>query len=121
MKLKLASTAADPITSALRTLECETQALDALYAALQDGLSASFREVVEEIFKSSGRVIVAGMGKSGHIGRKLAATLASTGTPAYFVHPAEAGHGDLGMIRSEDVLIALSWSGETTELKPLID
>jgi arabinose-5-phosphate isomerase len=121
MKLKLASSAPDAITSALRTLECETEALDALYAALQDGLSAPFRETVEEIFKSPGRVIVAGMGKSGHVARKLAATLASTGTPAYFVHPAEAGHGDLGMIRSEDVVIALSWSGETAELKPLID
>ena len=121
MKLKLASSAPDAITSALRTLECETEALDALYAALQDGLSASFRETVEEIFKSTGRVICAGMGKSGHVARKLAATLASTGTPAYFVHPAEAGHGDLGMIRSEDVVIALSWSGETAELKPLID
>jgi arabinose-5-phosphate isomerase len=121
MKLKLASSAPDAITSALRTLECETQALDALYATLQDGLSAPFRETVEEIFKSTGRVIVAGMGKSGHVARKLASTLASTGTPAYFVHPAEAGHGDLGMIRSEDVVIALSWSGETAELKPLID
>ena len=121
MKLKLASSASDAVTSALRTLECETEALDALYAALQDGMSTPFRETVEEIFKSSGRVIVAGMGKSGHVARKLAATLASTGTPAYFVHPAEAGHGDLGMIRSEDVVIALSWSGETAELKPLID
>jgi arabinose-5-phosphate isomerase len=121
MKLKLASSSPDAITSALRTLECETEALDALYAALQDGMSASFREVVEEIFSSTGRVIAAGMGKSGHVARKLASTLASTGTPAYFVHPAEAGHGDLGMIRSEDVVIALSWSGETAELKPLID
>lgn len=121
MKLKIASTAPDAVTSALRTLESETEALDALYAALQDGMSASFRETVEEIYNSSGRVIVAGMGKSGHIARKLAATLASTGTPAYFVHPAEAGHGDLGMIRSEDVVIALSWSGETAELRALID
>lgn len=121
MKLKIASTAPDAVTSALRTLECETEALDALYAALQDGMSASFREVVEEIYNSPGRVIVAGMGKSGHIARKLAATLASTGTAAYFVHPAEAGHGDLGMIRSEDVVLALSWSGETAELQALID
>ncbi len=121
MKPKFAVHGADPVASALRTLECETEALDALYAALQDGMSAPFRETVEEIFKSAGRVICAGMGKSGHVARKLAATLASTGTPAYFVHPAEAGHGDLGMIRSEDVIIALSWSGETAEMKPLID
>ncbi|MES2907377.1 MAG: KpsF/GutQ family sugar-phosphate isomerase [Pseudomonadota bacterium] len=121
MKLKIASSAPDAVTSALRTLECETEALDALYAALQDGMSAPFRETVEEIFNSSGRVIVAGMGKSGHVAKKLAATLASTGTPAYFVHPAEAGHGDLGMIRSEDVVLALSWSGETAELRALID
>jgi arabinose-5-phosphate isomerase len=66
-------------------------------------------------------VVVSGMGKSGHIGRKIAATLASTGTPALFVHPAEASHGDLGMITRDDVIIALSWSGETVELKNLID
>jgi len=68
-----------------------------------------------------GRVIVSGMGKSGHVGRKSAATLSSTGTPAFFVHPAEASHGDLGMITSDDVILALSWSGETAELKNLID
>jgi arabinose-5-phosphate isomerase len=68
-----------------------------------------------------GRVIVTGMGKSGHVGRKIAATLASTGTPAFFVHPSEASHGDLGMIAADDVIMALSWSGETAELKDLID
>jgi arabinose-5-phosphate isomerase len=68
-----------------------------------------------------GRVIVSGMGKSGHIGNKIAATLSSTGTPAFFVHPAEASHGDLGMITSDDVIIAMSWSGETAELKNLIN
>jgi arabinose-5-phosphate isomerase len=66
-------------------------------------------------------VIVTGMGKSGHVGRKIASTLASTGTPALFVHPGEASHGDLGMIASSDVILALSWSGETAELKNLTD
>ena len=69
---------------------------------------------------SNGRVIVSGMGKSGHVGRKLTATLASTGTPAHFVHPAEASHGDLGMVQPEDVVIALSWSGEAVELAALV-
>jgi arabinose-5-phosphate isomerase len=68
-----------------------------------------------------GRLIVTGMGKSGHVGRKIAATFASTGTPAYFVHPSEASHGDLGMITADDVIMAISWSGETAELKDLTD
>ncbi|MGZ5854901.1 MAG: KpsF/GutQ family sugar-phosphate isomerase, partial [Xanthobacteraceae bacterium] len=75
----------------------------------------------ETIRNARGRVIVSGMGKSGHIGHKIAATLSSTGTPAFFVHPAEASHGDLGMITADDVVLALSWSGETAELKSLID
>jgi hypothetical protein len=69
--------------------------------------------------EQNGRLIVTGMGKSGHIGRKIAATLASTGTPAYFVHPGEASHGDLGMIRDEDAVLALSWSGEAPELSDI--
>jgi arabinose-5-phosphate isomerase len=69
---------------------------------------------------AAGRVIVAGVGKSGHVGQKIAATFASTGTPAFFVHPTEASHGDLGMITSDDVMLVLSWSGETVELNPLI-
>ena len=73
------------------------------------------------VAKSKGRLIVTGMGKSGHVGRKIAATFASTGTPAYFVHPGEASHGDLGMITRDDVIMALSWSGETVELTDLID
>ena len=76
---------------------------------------------MELIARSKGRLIVTGMGKSGHVGRKIAATFASTGTPAYFVHPGEASHGDLGMITPDDVIMALSWSGETVELKDLID
>ena len=74
----------------------------------------------ELIVEAEGRVIVTGMGKSGHIGAKIAATLASTGTPAFFVHPAEASHGDLGMITTDDVVLALSWSGETAELRSIV-
>lgn len=111
----------DAAASALRTVAAERAGLDALSAALADGLGAPFRASVDAILAARGRVIVAGMGKSGHVGRKIAATLASTGTPAYFVHPAEASHGDLGMIMAEDVILALSWSGETTELGALID
>ncbi|MEX0842355.1 MAG: KpsF/GutQ family sugar-phosphate isomerase, partial [Xanthobacteraceae bacterium] len=93
----------------------------AMTAAIGDGLGAAFVQTVELIRGIRGRVIVTGMGKSGHIGHKIAATLASTGTPAFFVHPAEAGHGDLGMITRDDAVMALSWSGETAELKSLID
>ncbi|MCA3593875.1 MAG: KpsF/GutQ family sugar-phosphate isomerase [Methylobacterium sp.] len=109
------------IQSALRTVEVEARGLAQLRAALGNGLGAPFREAVERIRATEGRVIVTGMGKSGHVGRKIAATLASTGTPAYFVHPAEASHGDLGMIRSDDVILALSWSGETAELSDLVE
>jgi arabinose-5-phosphate isomerase len=109
------------INCALRTLEAEGSGIDALAAALRDGLGQPFAAAVDLIRNASGRVIVTGMGKSGHIGRKIAATFASTGTPAFFVHPAEASHGDLGMIASGDVIIALSWSGETAEMKNLTD
>ncbi len=108
------------IASAARTLEAEQAALTALSDALADGLSEPFAQAVDMLARLSGRVIVAGVGKSGHIGSKIAATLASTGTPAYFVHPAEANHGDLGMITGEDVILALSWSGETPELKGMV-
>ncbi|RYE32075.1 MAG: SIS domain-containing protein [Hyphomicrobiales bacterium] len=90
---------ADIRDSALRTIATERAGLDALHAALADGLGGPFLDAVEMIRASSGRVIVSGMGKSGHVGRKLTATLASTGTPAHFVHPAEASHGDLGMVQ----------------------
>jgi len=109
------------IESALRTLEAEGSGVDALAAALRDGLGSTFSAAVELIGTAQGRVIVTGMGKSGHIGRKIASTLASTGTPALFVHPAEASHGDLGMIANNDVIVALSWSGETAELKNVTD
>ena len=111
----------DAIDSALRTLEVERGGVDALIAALHNGLSTSFVAAIEMIRGVEGRVIVTGMGKSGHVGTKIASTLASTGTPALFVHPAEASHGDLGMITKSDVILALSWSGETAELKNLTD
>ena len=109
------------IASALRTLDNERDGVAALAAAMCDGLGAPFVAAVETIRNARGRVIVTGMGKSGHVGRKIAATLASTGTPAFFVHAADASHGDLGMITSDDVMLALSWSGETEELKDLIN
>jgi len=109
------------ISSALRTLEAEGSGVDALAAAIRDHLGTAVIAAVELIRAASGRVIVTGIGKSGHVARKIASTLASTGTPALYVHPAEASHGDLGMITKDDVIIALSWSGETAELKNLTD
>src|SRR5690242_17124446 len=118
---KTAKLALSPhLISALRTLDTESGGLTALAAAMADGLGAPFAAAVETIRAARGRVIVTGMGKSGHVARKIAATLASTGTPAFFVHAADASHGDLGMITSDDVMMALSWSGETEELKDLI-
>ena len=108
------------LSPALRTLQVETAGLVALENALRGELGEPFERAVELIAASSGRVIVTGMGKSGHIGAKVAATLASTGTPAFFVHPGEASHGDLGMITPNDVIIALSWSGETAELQSIV-
>ncbi len=106
--------------SARRTLELEYEGLGALRHALGGPLAEAFAGAVSLIGKASGRTIVTGMGKSGHVGQKVAATLASTGTPAYFVHPSEASHGDLGMIARDDVVLAFSWSGETIELANLI-
>ncbi|MCC0021226.1 MAG: KpsF/GutQ family sugar-phosphate isomerase [Nitratireductor sp.] len=112
---------APEIQSALRTLEIFTRGLQALPAEFTGGkLGEAFREAIRLIRGITGRVIVTGVGKSGHIGTKIAATLASTGTPAYFVHPAEASHGDLGMIARDDLILALSWSGETAELKGIL-
>lgn len=112
---------APALGSALRTIATERDGLEALRAALGDALAGPFCEAVSLIQGVAGRVIVTGMGKSGHVGQKLAATLASTGTPAFFVHPSEASHGDLGMIRPEDAVIALSWSGETVELRAIVE
>ena len=109
------------IASAVRTLEVEATGINTLSAAIHDGLGRAFIAAVDLISGARGRLIVTGMGKSGHVGRKIAATFASTGTPAFFVHPSEASHGDLGMITPDDVIMALSWSGETVELKDLID
>jgi arabinose-5-phosphate isomerase len=111
----------DAVQSALRTLDAGSSGIAALSAALRGPLGASFVEAVELIRHSRGRVIITGLGKSGHIGRKVAATLASTGTPAFFVHAAEASHGDLGMITADDVIMALSWSGEQPEMKNLVN
>ena len=108
--------AARALELAARTLDIEAQAL----AGVKARLSASFTQAVQTILASRGRVVVMGMGKSGHVGRKIAATLASTGTPAMFVHPAEASHGDLGMVTREDVVIAISNSGESDELNVIL-
>jgi len=98
------------------TLAIEVQALQAMSARLDE----RFAQVVQKILHLPGRVVVMGMGKSGHVGRKLAATLASTGTPAFFVHPAEASHGDLGMVTAQDLVLALSNSGESDEITSLL-
>src|SRR5471032_1252121 len=97
-------------------LEIEADAVRGLSAQLDD----NFTGAVEFLLGCKGRVVVSGIGKSGHIARKIAATLSSTGTPGYFVHPAEASHGDLGAIARQDVLLMLSWGGETAELGDLI-
>jgi len=101
-----------------RSIATAVDGINALAAGFASDqiLSRSLVDAVELIARGRGRVVVSGIGKSGHIGRKIAATMASTGTSAYFVHPTEASHGDLGMITSEDLLILLSWSGETVEL-----
>jgi arabinose-5-phosphate isomerase len=104
------------IEMARRVLRIEAEAV----AALADRIGDAFEQAVGLILARRGRVIVTGIGKSGHIGRKIAATLASTGTPAYFVHAAEAAHGDLGMITAEDVVIALSYSGASDELLTIV-
>jgi arabinose-5-phosphate isomerase len=106
--------------AAVRTVRAEIDGLEALAAALTTTLEPAFCAAVEAILAAKGRVVVTGMGKSGHVARKVAATLASTGTPAFFLHPAEASHGDLGMVGAADVVLAFSWSGETPELRDVI-
>jgi arabinose-5-phosphate isomerase len=113
--------ATDPASVAARTVEAEIEGLRALAGALRDGLRGPLAAAVDVIQKSAGRVVVTGMGKSGHVARKIAATLASTGTPSFYLHPAEASHGDLGMVARADVVLALSWSGETPELRDVIN
>src|SRR5712671_1049108 len=109
------------VQSALRTLDAEGSGITALAAALQSDLGVAFTAAANLLRGARGRLIVTGLGKSGHVARKIAATLASTGTPAFFVHAAEASHGDLGMITPDDVIIALSWSGEQPEMKNLVN
>lgn len=101
---------------ARKVLRTEADAIIALIERIED----NFEKTVESIYECRGRVVVTGMGKSGLVGKKIAATLASTGTPAFFLHPAEAGHGDLGMVTSRDILLAISNSGETEEIVALI-
>ncbi|HVO00702.1 MAG TPA: KpsF/GutQ family sugar-phosphate isomerase [Candidatus Cybelea sp.] len=107
---------ADDLAAAKRVLHQEAEAIE----RLAEGLDGAFLRAVDILAVATGRVIVTGMGKSGHIARKIAATLASTGTPAQFVHPAEASHGDLGMVTSHDAILALSNSGETAELSDIL-
>lgn len=104
------------IAQAKRVLEIEAEAVTSLKKIIDD----NFYEICELLKKCTGRIVVTGMGKSGHVGHKIAATLASTGTPSFFMHPAEASHGDLGMITADDVVLALSNSGETDELIAII-
>ncbi|WP_415904228.1 KpsF/GutQ family sugar-phosphate isomerase [Neptuniibacter sp. QD48_55] len=106
----------DFLSSARRTIQLEAEAVSDLVSHLDE----NFIRACELMFQCTGRIIVTGMGKSGHIGKKIAATLASTGSPSFFVHPGEASHGDLGMITSNDVVIALSNSGETAEVVTII-
>lgn len=108
--------AARALALAAQTIQIEVRALQALPARQGEG----FARAVEAMLGCRGRVIVMGMGKSGHVGRKIAATLASTGTPAFFVHPAEASHGDLGMVTTGDVVLAISNSGESDELAAIL-
>jgi arabinose-5-phosphate isomerase len=106
----------DYIASAKRVIEIETRAIENLSQRLDE----NFSQACSLLFECEGKVVVSGMGKSGHIGNKIAATLASTGTPAFFMHPGEANHGDLGMLSKGDVLLAISNSGETSEIVNLL-
>lgn len=108
------------VESALRTFGSYKDGVAALVAATEADFGRSLSAATQLISAAQGRLIISGMGKSGHVGRKVAATFASTGCPAFFVHPSEASHGDLGMITPEDVIMAFSWSGETAELRNLI-
>ncbi len=112
-------TTTDTIGYVRTALATDLTGLQTLTDAL-DGMAADIDAALDLIAAMTGRLIVTGLGKSGHIGAKLAATFASTGTPAFFLHPAEASHGDLGMVQPEDVILALSWSGETRELSDVI-
>lgn len=114
------SAAQRAVMLAATTLQIEADALNHLRQRLQAEDAAAFAQAVDMLLSCNGRVVVSGIGKSGHIGRKIAATFASTGTPSFFVHPAEAAHGDLGMITPQDVFIAISYSGEAAELMSIV-
>ncbi|MEO1720175.1 MAG: KpsF/GutQ family sugar-phosphate isomerase [Pseudomonadota bacterium] len=110
----------DAVASAARTIDIEAAALTRLRGVIEAELSEPFTRAIDLLSQTKGRIIVTGMGKSGHIGQKIAATFASTGSPSFFVHPSEASHGDLGMITQDDAVVALSWSGETVELTNIL-
>ena len=108
--------ALEALTSARRLFDTEIQALE----SVRDSLDQRFLDILEQIVNCRGKVIITGMGKPGHIGTKIAATMASLGTPAFYLHPAEALHGDLGMVGADDVVLAISYSGESDEVIRLI-
>ena len=108
------------LKEAINVLEIESQAINNLINDLQKNQIKNFESAIELLLSCKGKIIVTGMGKSGHIGNKIAATFASTGSPAFYAHPAELSHGDFGMITNEDILFALSYSGETDELKKIL-
>lgn len=115
----MASSRDTPADLVARAIGADIEGLEALRANIA-AMAPDIEAAVRQIADGTGRLIITGLGKSGHIGAKLAATFSSTGTPAYFLHPAEASHGDLGMIQSADILLAISWSGETRELSDVI-
>lgn len=116
----IADTSTRLISAARRTCAIESNGVARLSAALDGSLGENFVKAVQAIEAASGRVVMSGMGKSGQIARKIASTLSSTGCPAIFIHPSDASHGDLGMITASDVIIVLSWSGETEELRNIV-
>lgn len=113
-------TVSENTKNAIEVLEIEQKAIKDLISDLEKKQCKDFDRAIDILFSCKGRIVVTGMGKSGHIGSKIAATLASTGSPAFFVHPAELAHGDFGMLTGNDVMLALSFSGETDELKKIL-
>ena len=112
MNNKLSKNLGQMIDHARQVLEIEAKSL----MEISGNLDESFTKACEMLLACKGRIVVSGIGKSGHIGRKISSTLSSTGSPSFFVHPAEASHGDLGMVTNEDIVIAISYSGESSEL-----
>ena len=118
--MTLTLTLSQHLKEAVNVLDVEQQAIKNLILDLEKNQSKNFEAVIEILYSCKGRIVVTGMGKSGHIASKIAATFASTGSPSFFVHPAELSHGDFGMLTKEDAMIALSFSGETDELKKVL-